>query len=52
MLAPYFAVIKRSVEKMPHMVKIHGGSMYGNWANAAMALHRLEGLKQDCRPCC
>lgn len=31
--------------KMEHQVKIHGGSMYGNWLNAAMALHRLEGLE-------
>jgi threonine aldolase len=30
---------------MPHLIKIHGGTMYGNWANAAMALQRLEGLE-------
>jgi len=36
---------KKVMDKMPHLVKIHGGSMYGNWANAAMALHRLEGLE-------
>jgi threonine aldolase len=33
------------MEKIPHLIKIHGGSMYGNWANAAMALHRLDGLE-------
>jgi len=33
------------MDKMPHLLKIHGGSMYGNWANAAMALHRLDGLE-------
>ncbi len=33
------------MEKMPHLIKIHGGSMYGNWANAAMALHRMEGFE-------
>ncbi len=33
------------MDKMPHLIKIHGGSMYGNWANAAMALHRLDGLE-------
>ncbi|ULQ54013.1 threonine aldolase family protein [Flavihumibacter fluvii] len=33
------------MEKMEHLVKIHGGSMYGNWLNAAMALHRLDGLE-------
>jgi threonine aldolase len=36
---------KKVMEKMPHLIKIHGGSMYGNWANAAMALHRLDGLE-------
>lgn len=34
------------MEKMPHLIKIHGGSMYSNWANAAMALHRLEGFEK------
>ncbi|MBL0056913.1 MAG: aminotransferase class I/II-fold pyridoxal phosphate-dependent enzyme [Chitinophagaceae bacterium] len=33
------------MDKMPHLIKIHGGNMFGNWANAAMALHRLEGLE-------
>jgi threonine aldolase len=32
------------IDKMSHLIKIHGGSMYGNWANAAMALHRMEGF--------
>jgi threonine aldolase len=36
---------KKTMDKMPHLIKIHGGSMYGNWANASMALHRLEGLE-------
>ncbi len=31
--------------KMEHLIKIHGGSMFGNWANAAMALHRLEAIE-------
>ncbi len=35
---------KKIMEKMPHLMKIHGGSMYGNWTNAAMALHRLESI--------
>jgi threonine aldolase len=35
---------KEVIEKMPHLIKVHGGSMYGNWTNAAMALHRLEGF--------
>jgi len=37
---------KEIIEKMPHMIKIHGGNMFGNWLNAAMALHRLEGLEE------
>jgi threonine aldolase len=34
------------IDKMPHLIKVHGGSMYGNWANAAMALHRLAGMEK------
>lgn len=33
------------IDKMPHLIKIHGGSMYSNWSNAAMALYRLEGFE-------
>ena len=36
---------RSAIDKLPHMIKIHGGTMYGNWANAAMALHRLEGFE-------
>jgi threonine aldolase len=36
---------KSVIDKMPHLMKIHGGSMYGNWTNAAMALHRLDGFE-------
>jgi threonine aldolase len=36
---------KEVIDKMPHLMKVHGGNMYGNWTNAAMALHRLEGLE-------
>ncbi|MFZ9386995.1 MAG: threonine aldolase family protein [Chitinophagaceae bacterium] len=42
----------RVIGKIPHLIKIHGGSMFGNWTNAAMALRRLEGLEtrlQDAR---
>ena len=38
--------------KMPHLIKIHGGNMFSSWTNAAMALHRLEGMEarlQDAR---
>lgn len=37
---------KAVMDKMPHLIKIHGGNMFGNWLNAAMALHRLEGLEE------
>ncbi len=37
---------KELIDKMPHLIKIHGGSMYGNWLNAAMALYRLDGLEE------
>ncbi|MFT3822383.1 MAG: aminotransferase class I/II-fold pyridoxal phosphate-dependent enzyme [Chitinophagaceae bacterium] len=43
---------KAVIDKMTHLIKIHGGSMYGNWTNVAMALYRLEGLEtrlQDAR---
>ena len=33
------------IDKMPRLIKIHGGSMFGNWLNAAMALHRLNGFE-------
>lgn len=33
------------IDKMPHLIKVHGGNMFGNWANAAMALNRLQGLE-------
>ncbi len=33
------------IEKMHHLIKVHGGSMYGNWTNAAMALHRIAGFE-------
>jgi len=30
---------------MPHMIKIHGGNMFGNWLNAAMASYKLDGIE-------
>ncbi|WP_290795885.1 threonine aldolase family protein [Flavihumibacter sp. UBA7668] len=33
------------ISQVPHLMKVHGGSMYGNWTNAAMALHKLEGFE-------
>ena len=36
---------KAVIDKMPHLIKIHGGNQFGNWLNAAMAVHRLEGVE-------
>ncbi|KYP14348.1 aminotransferase class I/II-fold pyridoxal phosphate-dependent enzyme [Flavihumibacter sp. CACIAM 22H1] len=33
------------ISQVSHLMKIHGGTMYGNWTNAAMALHRLDGFE-------
>ncbi len=33
------------IGKMAHLIKIHGGNMFSSWTNAAMALHRLEGVE-------
>ena len=37
---------KSVIDKMAHQMKIHGGAMYNNWHNAAMALHRLDGFEE------
>jgi len=37
---------KSLIEKMPHMIKIHGGNMFGNWLNAAMASYKLDGIEE------
>ena len=37
---------KQIIDKMPHMMKVHGGSMYGNWTNAAMAAYRLPSIEK------
>jgi threonine aldolase len=37
---------KTVIDKMPHLIKIHGGNMYGNWLNAAMAVHRMQGIEE------
>jgi threonine aldolase len=34
------------IDKMEHLVKVHGGVVYNNWANAAMALHHLDGIDE------
>jgi threonine aldolase len=32
------------IDQMEHQIKIHGGAMYRNWTNAAIALSNLEGI--------
>lgn len=32
------------IQSMHHLVKIHGGSIFTNWTNAAIALHHLEDI--------
>ena len=40
---------KNLIDKMPHMIKIHGGNMFGNWLNAAMASYKLETIEESLR---
>ena len=40
---------KAIIDKMEHLAKVHGGVMFTNWANAAMALHHLTGLEDQLR---
>jgi threonine aldolase len=35
---------KELVSRIPHLVKVHGGSLFTSWPNAAMALYHLEGI--------
>src|SRR6201999_633420 len=37
---------KQDIAPMEHLVKVHGGAMYQNWANASMALYHLEGIEE------
>lgn len=37
---------KSVIEPMTHLVKVHGGSVFGNWANASMALHHVDGFEE------
>jgi threonine aldolase len=36
---------KTVIDQMQHLIKIHGGSMYSNWPNAAMALLQLDEIE-------
>lgn len=35
---------KGLISRIPHLVKVHGGSLFTSWPNAAMALYHLEGI--------
>ncbi|MCF0055987.1 low specificity L-threonine aldolase [Dyadobacter sp. CY356] len=35
---------KDIIDKMEHLTKVHGGVVFSNWANSAMALHHLDGI--------
>ena len=35
---------KDIIDKMEHLVKVHGGVVFSNWANSAMALHHLTDI--------
>lgn len=35
---------KKVIDQMHHLVKVHGGSIFNNWSNAAMALHHLQDI--------
>lgn len=34
------------IGKMTHLIKVHGGTMYQFWPQAAMALHYLDGFEE------
>lgn len=36
---------KALMDKIPHLIKIHGGTVFSNWFSAAMVLSRLEGIE-------
>ncbi|WP_454802553.1 threonine aldolase family protein [Mucilaginibacter phyllosphaerae] len=36
---------KETIGHMEHLIKIHGGTSFSSWSNAAMALHSLNGLE-------
>lgn len=35
---------KKVIDKMPHLLKVHGGGIFTNWGNAAMALYHLQDI--------
>jgi len=36
---------KAVIDKMEHLIKVHGGTIFSNWSKAAMALYHLDGLE-------
>jgi threonine aldolase len=40
---------KEVIDKMRHLVKVHGGAVFGSWPNAAMANHFLDGFEKRMR---
>ncbi len=36
----------KMIDQVPHQIKIHGGTVYQNWTNTAMALYYLNGIEQ------
>ncbi len=36
---------KTVIAKMPHLIKIHGGTQFNFWPNAAMAMSKLDGIE-------
>lgn len=37
---------KAFIDQMHHLIKIHGGGIFTNWTNAAMALHHLNSIDE------
>lgn len=38
---------KGLIDKVPHLIKIHGGTIFQNWMYAAIALDNLKTLKEE-----
>ncbi|MFT6035090.1 MAG: threonine aldolase [Marivirga sp.] len=34
------------IDKIPHLIKVHGGTIYQNWMNAAVALEKLKTIEE------
>ena len=37
---------KSLIEDMPRQIKVHGGNIYQNWVNSALALYHIESIEQ------